>query len=135
MGEEQAIINLIDIAIKCNGCHYDIAKVVKEVFKDKYKIDEKKNWYKYNNQNGWIKSNDIFYNIRNELSNEIYKKFMERSQYFNSIQYDDDIYKILYSSKSEISLKIALKLKDTDFKDKIMKECKYLFYSSDNMDI
>lgn len=132
--EDQTINNLIDIAIKGNGSHYDIAKIVKEVFNHKYKTDGKKNWYKYDNQNGWIKSNEVFYNIRNELSNEIYKKFMERAQYYNSMQCDD-IYKILYSSRSEISLKIALKLKDADFKDKIMKECKYLFYSCDIMDI
>jgi hypothetical protein len=122
------IISLIDLAICSEGNTYDIAKVVKEIYKDEYKIINK-NWYKYDiNSQKWIKIIEGL-NLRNSLSEHIHKKFQERSIYFNNLLMNttDEGQKNLYNKKAQSALKISLKLKNSGFKDNVMKECKYLF--------
>ena len=122
------IISLIDLAICSEGNTYDISKVVKEIYKDEYKIINK-NWYKYDiNSQKWIKIIEGL-NLRNSLSEDICKKFQERCIYFNNLLMNttDEGQKELYNKKAQSALKISLKLKNSGFKDSIMKECKYLF--------
>ena len=123
---DETITPLIDMAIKSEGSHYDIAKVVQAQYKDEYKAVTKETWYKYDKKkHRWVKTREGL-NLRKALSDEICKKFMERAQQLNSIQ-SDDVSKTLNQTKSEIALKIALKLKNASFKDSVMKECKCLF--------
>jgi P4 family phage/plasmid primase-like protien len=119
-------IILIDSAIGSDGSHFDIACVVHAIFKDEFKAISKDNWYKYDKQkHRWVRAREGL-ELRKMLSIDICKKFMERSNYYNEAC-DDCIQKALNEEKSKKCLKIATKLKDSNFKDSIMKECRTLF--------
>lgn len=124
-----SIIPLIDIAIGTDGAHYDIAKVVQGIYKGEYKAVNKDTWYKYDkNCHRWVKAKEGL-KLRKELSEEVCKKFIERAQYYNSklLTTTDDGQKTVYDNKAKSALKISLKLKQSGFKESIMKECKCLF--------
>ena len=124
---DESIVPLIDMAIKTDGSHYDIAKVVQAQYKDEYKAVTKELWYKYDKKkHRWIKSREGL-NLRKTLSDEICRKFMERAQYFNTLSLADEANKEINNKRSTDALKISLKLKNAGFKDSIMKECKCLF--------
>jgi len=115
MEEETEIKNLIDIAI-CSNTDYDIAKSIYVIFLYKYKnnndMDEKQKWIK----------------LRYDLSEEIFKKFTDRAIYYSNLMIttNDNGLKQVYYSKSDKAIKIALKLKQTGFKNRMIRECKYL---------
>jgi len=124
-----SIIPLIDIAIGTDGAHYDIAKVVQGMYKGEYKAINKDTWYKYDKYyHRWVKAKEGL-KLRKELSEEVCKKFIERAQYYNSKLYNcsEDAEKQLLDNKAKIAIKISLKLKQSGFKESIMKECKCLF--------
>ena len=108
---EILITSLIDIAINSDGSHYDIAKVVQAIYKNE--------------------CND-FYKLRNDLSENIHKKFSERACYFNNLCYNenDEGKKEIYNKKALNANKICIKLKNSGFKGSIIKECKYLFMNN-----
>ncbi len=111
----EEIKNLIDIAISSNT-DYDIAKSIYAIFLYKYKnnndMDEKQKWIK----------------LRYDLSEEIFKKFTDRAIYYSNLMIttNDNGLKQVYYSKSDKAIKIALKLKQTGFKNRMIRECKYL---------
>jgi len=124
-----SIIPLIDIAIGSEGAHYDVAKVVQGIYKGEYKAINKETWYKYDkNSHRWIKTREGL-NLRKALSEDICKKFMERSIYYNNMIMStcDEGQKEIYNKKAISASKISLKLKTSGFKDSVMKECKCLF--------
>jgi P4 family phage/plasmid primase-like protien len=128
---DESIIPLIDQCIRSDGSHYDVAKVVQAQYKDDFKSISKDLWYKYDkNKHRWVKSREGL-NLRLILSTEICKKFVERSQQWNTQLYNDDgnndEQKSLNEEKCKKCMAIALKLKNAGFKDSIMKECKCLF--------
>ena len=132
---DEAIFNLIDIAINSQGAHYDIAKVIQAQYKDEYKAVSKDIWFKYDKRkHRWVKTREGLY-LRKALSDEICKKFIERSQYYNyqtlnsANSTDSSVLssKAVHEVRAQEAQKIALKLKNASFKDHIMKECKCLF--------
>jgi P4 family phage/plasmid primase-like protien len=121
-----AIIKLIDFALNSDGSHFDIACVVHAIFKDEFKAISKDIWYKYDKEkHRWTRVREGL-ELRKILSTDICKKFMERSRYY--CEYcDDPIQKSINEEKSLKCLKIAKQLKNSNFKDSIMKECRTLF--------
>ena len=124
-----SIIPLIDICVRSDGAHYDIAKVVQALYKDEVKTVDKTRWYYYDKERHRWKASVEGSVLRIKLSTEICKKFIERGHYWNSQGSGDDNpeQKELYSQRSTKCLKIATKLKDTSFKENIMKELRCLF--------
>jgi len=123
------VLPLIDIAINSNGTHYDIAKVVQGIYKGEYKAINGNIWFKYDKEkHRWIKTKEGL-KLKRELSEEICKKFLDRAQYYNQkvAISNDEGEKELLNKKSSSALKIAYNLKNTSFKESIMKECKCLF--------
>ncbi len=133
MNEED---KLIETAILSDGAHYDVAKVVYLIFKDKYKVMDKKTWYKYNN-NKWIKTKEEYLDLRKELSEEIFKKFIDKAYYYNNKMYlaTYEGQKQIYENKAKSAFKISLRLRKSGYKDNIMKECRYLFLDEKLKDI
>ncbi len=127
---------LIETAISTDGAHYDVAKLVYFIFKDKYRAIDKKTWYKYDN-NKWIKTKEEYINLRKELSEEVCKKFMDRAQYYNTKMYltTDEGQKQIYDNKAKSAIKISLRLRQSGYKETIIKECKYLFIDEKFNDI
>jgi P4 family phage/plasmid primase-like protien len=127
---DDSVIPLIDQCIRSDGAHYDVAKVVQAQYKDEFKAISKDCWYKFDKlKHKWVKTREGL-NLRLILSNDICKKFMERANHWNIQLYNNnnnDEQRILNEEKSKKCIAIALKLKNSSFKDSVMKECKCLF--------
>jgi P4 family phage/plasmid primase-like protien len=126
---DDSVIPLIDLCIRSEGAHYDIAKVVEAIYKDEVKTMNKMLWYHYNKDMHRWKITTEGAVIRNILSNKICKKFIERSHYWssNSIGNMSDEQRDLNQEKSKRCLKIAHQLKNASFKDNVMRELRCLF--------
>jgi len=127
---DNSVIPLIDIAIGSEGTHYDVAKLVQVIYKGEYKAVSKDTWYKYDrDSHRWIKTREGL-NLRKALSEEICRKFLDRSTYYNSMSNNhayDKSQQAIYGKRGTDALKIATRLKTTSYKDSVMKECKCLF--------
>ena len=127
---DDSVIPLITQCVGSDGAHYDVAKVVQAQYKDEFKAVSKDCWYKFDkNKHKWIKTKEGL-NLRLILSNDICKKFTERSQTLNSQQSYlniSDENRSLNEEKAKKCIAIALKLKSAPYKDCVMKECKCLF--------
>ena len=135
MNEED---KLIETAIETNGTHYDVAKIVYLIFKDKYKAIDKKIWYRYDKDSDkWIKTKEQYLDLRKELSEEVWKKFIDKAYYYNNKMYstNNEGQKQIYENKAKTAFKISLRLRQCGYKESIMKECKYLFIDDKFNDI
>jgi len=127
---DNSVIPLIDIAIGSEGAHYDVAKLVQVIYKGEYKAVNKDTWYKYDRDSHcWIKTREGL-NLRRSLSEEICRKFLDRSIHYNTLSSNnayDKAQQSLYNKRGTEAMKIASNLKKTSYKDSVMKECKCLF--------
>ena len=126
---DESLFPWIDVCIRSDGAHFDVAKVVQSHYKDEIKALNKTIWYHYDpDKHRWKQTNEGLI-LRIKLSENICNKFMERTQYWNSLQIniEDDDQKTANAEKAKKSLKIAGQLKNAGFKDSVMKECKSLF--------
>lgn len=99
-------IFLIDSAINSSGSHYDVAKIVKDIYKEEYNKNK----------------------IAIFLSEKISKVFLERAMYYNDLVMitSDEGQKELYNKKAITAANISLKLKNSSYKNNIMREYKYI---------
>ena len=124
---DESIIPLIDICIRSDGAHYDVAKVVHAQYKDEFISITRDIWYRYDkNKHRWVKSREGL-DLRLIFSQVICSKFIERSQYYMSAHTTDQFVKNLNDELAKKSIKIAQQLKNASYKDSIMKECRTLF--------
>ena len=131
-GEYEKILNenvmvLVDVCIGSDGAHYDVARVVHALYKDAYRFVGRDCWYVYRpDKHRWVRSREGL-QLRLLLSNEIVRKFMERSLYWvnQALLNPDD--RERFKEKSDKLSKITIKLKTSHYKDGVMKECKSLF--------
>lgn len=126
---DESIIPLIDLCVRSDGAHYDIAKVVQAIYKDEIKTVNKTLWYHYDKEKHRWKITTEGSVLRIILSTEICKKFIERAHYFNSQGFGEESeeMKALNSERAKKCLKIAVQLKNAGFKDHIMRELRCLF--------
>jgi len=125
---DQSVIPLIDLCIRSDGAHYDIAKVVQAIYKDEIKTVNKTTWYHYDTDRHRWKLTTEGSILRISLSEDICKKFIERAHHWNSQMYGvSDEEKDLNSERAKKCLKIASNLKNASFKDSIMRELRCLF--------
>jgi len=109
------IVSYIDMSIGSDGSHFDIAKVISIVFKDKIVYDSKtKCWYIINKNNVWEEEKE-FLSFNIICSVDICKLYLERCNHYNDAACNDCIQKEVNEEKSEKCLKIGTKLKDTNF--------------------
>jgi len=124
---DNSIIPLMDICVRSDGAHYDIASVVYKIYKDEIKTINKTLWYYYDKEKHRWRITTEGSLLRIVLSRDICKKFMERSSYWHSINNSTDEQKDINSDKAKKCIKIALNLKNASFKDSIMRELRCLF--------
>ena len=124
------IAGMILRASKDKGSSFDIAKIMFEMFKDRFVcVSAKDNtWYYYDQDlHRWIK--DVSGTmLRRKISTEVYQEFnklgvLKQSQ---SVEADD-----IAAEQGAKILKVAHRLKDTSFKNNIMTESKELFYNAE----
>ena len=134
---KESLENFVRLSIKgdkATGPHADVANVIYHYFKDCFVCaDLKENlWYYFNEKKGgkWEET-DMGHRLRSRLSNEIVELYMfwqgKYHQRFDLEDEDSELYSILNNRVTNCS-KVIIKLKDSGYKDKIMKECKELFY-------
>jgi len=127
---DNSVLPLIDNAIGSKGAHYDVAKLVQVIYKGEYKAVSKDMWYKYDRDcHCWIRTREGL-NLRKALSEEICRKFLDRAMYYNSMSSNnayDQAQQGMYGQRGTDALKIAQQLKQSSYKDNVMKECKCLF--------
>jgi phage/plasmid-associated DNA primase len=114
-----------------SGTEYDIAKVVHELYKEQYKCTSINHnvWYEFQN-NLWVEV-EAGYTLSTKISEELTKEFallnttyMKQMGDKNKKGSDKD--NLL--SKATSVLKIMNNLKKSGFKDRVIKECKIMFF-------
>jgi len=119
---------------KNTGAHYDVANVISDYYKNEFVCSGLKEnfWYFFNEYNGgrW-EATEIGHELRKKLSREICdiyihytKKYQEESKKYDEGTINKNYYDKLVSNCG----KIISKLKDSIYKDKIIRECRELFY-------
>ena len=126
---DESIIDLIDKCISSGGAHYDVAKVIHCMYKDHFRASSKDTWYMYSkNEHRWTRSRDGM-KLRRILSEDVCHKFIQRSIHWSSksMNEQDKVLKDIYNVKNKVLNEICLRLKNSGYKDSVMKECKSLF--------
>ena len=124
----QQIEPVIDKSIRSDGSHCDVAEVISLYMKDKIVYDTKvKSWFIVNDKtNIWVQDKEGV-KVRLILSTYGCNLYMKRAMYWNTIQMnvenDEEVQKA-NSEKAKTALKIAGLLKNSSFKDCILKELK-----------
>jgi hypothetical protein len=118
----------IDICIGSNGSHYDVAKVIYELIKDKFNYSGKNIW-RYIDDNGENIIDEKQIKLKNVLKSTVINTFIIRSNYWDDkaiVQNDINI-ALDYQIKSSTLLQIANKLKEDKYLNCIIKELKQFF--------
>lgn len=127
---EGNVVHLIDICANSDGAHYDVARVVHALYKDRYKFTSRDTWYTFRGDlHRWIRTREGL-QLRVLLSEDVCLKFMDRARYWQeeAIRRPADDRPKAHENSTKLS-QIALKLKNSGFKESIMKECKAMFNS------
>ena len=141
--KKESLEHMITASIKGDkktGAHSDVANVIYHWFKDCFVCANIKDniWYYWNEKNGgrWEET-EMGHILRSRLSHEI----VELYQYYqikwqkelNQLGEDDEWYSIL-NNRVANCCKVIIQLKDSGYKDKIMKESKEYFYDASFLD-
>jgi len=109
---------------------YDVAKAFHELYQYNYVCASIKNksWYEFKNHR-WM-SIDEGYSIYKKLNEEFFNEYMKMGQVFNNkamtTQSEDD--KTRYLDNQTKAMQLGLKLRDSNYKKKIMEELIKLYY-------
>lgn len=113
------------------GTKFDIAMVIHQLYKNDFKCAclEKDDWYHFKNHRWeYIQKG---YKLDLLISTEVWDEYAKLvGIYFSNIEKSDEKQKQKLNDKGDQARKVMGQLKDTTHKDKIMKECKKLFYDS-----
>lgn len=129
---DQSVCSLIDQCANSSGAHFDVARVVHALYKDKYRFTVKDTWYTFvDSKHRWVRTREGL-KLRLILSCDVCTKFMERGAYWNSEaskagERGDEISRSLHLAKSKTITEICVKLKSAGYKNSVMTECKGLF--------
>jgi P4 family phage/plasmid primase-like protien len=123
-----------------SGLHHDVAMVAKGLYFDRFVCSSVKNnsWFHFDHHK-W-KLCDSGYLLRRLLSLDIFNRFMDEAMVCNrqaqqisasSIGDENSDAKVRHAQLTETYKKlneVGMKLKNTSFKDAVMRECRELFY-------
>ena len=125
-------INLVEFIIKSlSGAHYDVSKVVYEMYKHQYVCASitRRIWYEFIDHR-W-KEIDTGYTLRQKISNEVVNEYCGLMKFYSkkaSLLAETDTRKDSLLAKCKKISEITIKLRTTGYKDNIMKECAELFF-------
>jgi P4 family phage/plasmid primase-like protien len=123
-----SLINLIRDST--NGTTTDISKVVYEMYKHRFKCGsiKMKTWYEFD---GRWKELDGGVSLRKCISGEVVNEYLtlESDYTLKAVKCEEnDPHKLHYTHNSKKLLDVSIKIRDTNFKDKLMKECGEIFW-------
>jgi P4 family phage/plasmid primase-like protien len=130
---------LVEISIrgdKATGPHADVANVIFHYFKDFFVCSNIREnlWYFFNEFIGgrW-EMTEQGHKLRSRLSNEIvdlYMYYQLKYQKMANLEEEGSEFQNIYNNRVSNCSKVIIKLKDSGYKDKIMKECREYFYDN-----
>lgn len=124
---DENVLSLIDKCAGSDGGHFDIARVVHAMYKDRYRFTSRDTWYAFDdNKHRWVRTREGI-KLRTILSTCICSKFLQRAMHWNEMAYRDENNRASYEEKSKKVMDIAKKLKSAGYKASVMTECKCLF--------
>ena len=110
--------------------HHDVARVVHHMFQHQYVCSSAKGrfWYEYKNHRWHVSESGI--TLRQKYSDEVWKIYHQEAIVYNhkAIQASNAGDQANFSETAKTFNDIAMKLRNTNFKENIMKECAELFY-------
>ena len=109
----------------------DVGRVVHSMYKYQYKCTSIKHgiWYEFKNHR-WFQI-DCGVSLRRKIGNEVVNEYLRLITYYNTTAYEQqDEQKDQYLQKSKNLTDVTYKLRDYNFKEKIMKECQTMFYDT-----
>lgn len=115
------------------GAHYDVAMVISDYYKNEFVCSGLKEnyWYYFNEEAGgkWEKT-EIGHKLRKRLSDEIVDIYFYYGQKFQDIAkaLPEGAKKKIWNTLVANCGKIIANLKNSTYKDKIIRECRELFY-------
>ena len=130
-----SLSSLVHSSVGSSGSHADLANVIYHYFKDGFVCANIKDntWFYFDeNKGGKWEETEMGHELRKRLSNDIVDVYnwygtIYKNRANDLILEDEDAAK-LQSDKHTKCLEIQIKLKDSVYKDKVMKECKERFY-------
>ena len=136
--QKQTIDYYIEKALE-TSTEYDLAEVLKQMFKDKYVCVsyKKQMWYTFKNHR-WVLDEGL--SLREKISKDMYELFSNKTEQVGNEmkEYNDDDNRYEYlKKKNRIIGELKVKLKKTNDKNNIMREAAEIFYDSEfikNMD-
>jgi len=126
---EPSLEKCISMTLLSKGSHYDMACLFYNMYSDKFKCNsiKKNNWYFFDDDCGQWKESDETIELRLKLSNEIFEMYRHRSEKDFKGWEDGEVGEEYFLCASNYQT-ILNKLKDSTYKNKIIKECSELFY-------
>ena len=127
-------INLSLEGEKTCGTHYDVSNVIADYYKNEFVCSGiKENYWFYFNENigGKWEQTEVGHELRKRLSGEIveiYAYYLKKYQALSQSYPEGSDWRKLYDMKVANCGKVIAKLKDSNYKDKIIRECRELFY-------
>lgn len=142
--KSQSVDYYIDLTLE-GATEFDIANVMFQLYKDKYKCVSIKHNYWYEFKQGRWKPIDSGTSLRMKISKELNRKYIGKVAYWTGVLNDmpcpsettdgDNSQKYkAYQNKAKKFTEIGLMLKKTNHKKNIMRECCELFYEEDFID-
>jgi P4 family phage/plasmid primase-like protien len=120
-----------------SSTHYDIAKVMYEMYKDEFIFGKSKTWYQFIDHRWRIKCDGIC--VKQKLSTDLLNEYMKYNGEIGiKIQHlrdNDDAQKDVLLGRSKKILDITMKLRGNSFKKSIVDECIELFYNEEFEDL
>ena len=119
--------------VKGGGSSYDIANLMKQIYKDDYICVsiEHSRWYYFDKEKHRWFLDDQGIRLKSKISTYIWDIFNEKGKYFSSAVEDNEDVKNI--SKRDNSFATCKNLKTTNTKANIMSECKELFHDTDKI--
>jgi len=131
LDENSCLVASIENCLANEGAHFSIAQIVASLFRDRIVYDaDEKSWYIINNENIWEKHRE-FLQFNTICSVQIAKCFTMRGAMIRQKMQESDIsaeLNLILDEKCKKSVKIAWKLKDTNFVASILPPCKSLMF-------
>ena len=116
------------------GTEYDMAMVLKQMYKDKYvcvSYDKRGIWYQFRNHR-WVADKGL--TLRAKISEELYMLLAAKVERLTKEMFeyqDDDERKAFLQKKMKIIGEVSIKLKRTNDKNNIMREAAEIFYDGE----
>lgn len=113
-----------------SGTHYDIACVVHQMYRYEYVCASIRNrtWYEFRDHR-WHNS-DSACSLRKRISSEVYREYTQYALFHQqkAVVVENEVEQKRHMETCTKLNAIALKLKTTNFKDNLIKECCEMFY-------